>query len=296
MRTHLIPVALLAIGCGTESSPTLGSTNQSVQEDNGRSLNGRSLNGVLLNGASLAGAQLKDLDLDGTRLKGIDSDGHKLSGKDFIGATLVGTLDDGSALDLSIEDITEKGGVLQYVVNYATDGGPQYFCGTDANGQGLPATALAGLWDYRAGVAGGGSHIDDPKSFTFACIEFALGKCVDLGYQPWKTKTLCTGSGNTKKCVKTSLAPVHQACTRALRADYCGDGTSYTVDGTLIDISDVMGIQKPSKGSWSVEAEWSDAGAVCLEDTRIAGTHPSCNLPTSCAAANGVITTEFASR
>ena len=64
------------------------------------------------------------------------------------------------------------------------------------------------------------------------------------------------------RCGITSLADYHQACTRMLRADYCGDGTPHTVDGTLINIYDGIGIQRDTD-DWAFEAEWTTTGARC---------------------------------
>jgi len=90
--------------------------------------------------------------------------------------------------------------------------------------------------------------VDDSSSFTFACRGASIAKCVELGYEPWSSV------GNV------SLRDYHQACVRMLRADYCGDGSSWTVDGTLINVYDNLGIQHDSE-KWKTEAEWTPAGA-----------------------------------
>jgi len=46
------------------------------------------------------------------------------------------------------------------------------------------------------------------------------------GYKPWK---VVNGQ---------SLWAYHQACTRMMRADYCGDGRPHTREGTPIYIDD----------------------------------------------------------
>jgi ADYC domain len=65
----------------------------------------------------------------------------------------------------------------------------------------------------------------------------------------------------------------HQACVRALRADYGGDGAGHTRDGTLVDISDRLGIQPPESdppgAALEFEAAWGPDGAVCIRRTRI---------------------------
>jgi hypothetical protein len=83
---------------------------------------------------------------------------------------------------------------------------------------------------------------------------------VRLGYKPWK---------NSRDGV--SLWELHQACTRMLRADYCGDGTPHTRDGTRVEVYDTMGIQSPEPDSGlSFEAGWRADGAVCVRKVRIA--------------------------
>jgi ADYC domain len=73
-----------------------------------------------------------------------------------------------------------------------------------------------------------------------------------------------TGSKRPSQCAGTPLWDLHQACTRMLRADYCGDGTPHTRDGTPVEIYDTVGIQLPEAGSkLSFEAAWRADGAVC---------------------------------
>ena len=141
----------------------------------------------------------------------------------------------------------------------------QPLCGVAADGTPVQAIPLAGAWDDSAGTPTGGAHADDAGVFTFACEGYALAKCVELGYAPWRTVTECDGADD---CAARSLSPFHQACTRMLRADYCGDGTATTRDGTRVDLWDDFGIQTDGAPTWDLEAEWSPAGAVCVEETR----------------------------
>jgi hypothetical protein len=51
-------------------------------------------------------------------------------------------------------------------------------------------------------------------------------------------------------------------------ADVCGDGTSFTVHGQPLlwaDANHLMGFAKPAA---SLEAVWTDKGAVCLDTPR----------------------------
>ena len=66
-----------------------------------------------------------------------------------------------------------------------------------------------------------------------------------------------------------SNADVHQSCTRLARADYCGDGRPWTLDGTTIDAYDVLGVQaRLGDPSFGFEAAWGEHGAICVNETR----------------------------
>ncbi len=82
----------------------------------------------------------------------------------------------------------------------------------------------------------------------------AIAKCVDWGYAP-----------------ETVGDATFEACTRMVRADYCGDGTSWTLDGTFIDIDDPSGLQVATDApEMQFEAGWGPDGAVCVRTSRYA--------------------------
>lgn len=289
MKPNLVLVVLLAAGCAADPADlgqverllaapngrSLNGVSLNGRSLNGRSLNGRSLNGVSLNGRSLNGRSLNGVSLNGRSLNGVSLNGVSLNGRslngelltgvDFIGADLQGELSDGEVLNLHIDDIypgeAPNEDLLYHVVSYESDAGWQPLCENPGN-ESIP---LAGVWDLREGVPGGGSKIHDPDLITFGCRGAALAKCVELGYRPWERVGL------------VSLDPLHQTCTRAMRADYCGDGRSYTVDGTPINIYDRLGIQVDTE-AWSFEARWNVDGAMCVDDPRqdLARPLPAC--------------------
>lgn len=142
-----------------------------------------------------------------------------------------------------------------YTVLYqnSTDSQWHNFCQTDGNNL-AKAILLSGEWDET------GAYVDN-REVTIACTSGVLAKCVRWGYKPWKTVE------------GVSLRYYHQACTRMARADYCGNGNSYTQDGTPIDLYDRLRIQKPTKDSGMVfEAGWGTDGAVFIHRTRYSGT------------------------
>jgi hypothetical protein len=226
---------------------------------NGMSLNGMSLNGWSLNGMSLNGWSLNGMSLNGSQLGGVTADGQPIAGRQLVGATLVGLLSSGDELPLRIDSADKlpapNKDVWAYGVSFEIDQGWFPLCGTAESGAQILAVPLAGTWNGAAGEVGGGSWIPDESTFTFACRGAALAKCVEFGYKPWK------------KVRGQSLRRHHQACTRMLRADYCGDGTSWTANGTQINLYDALGIQL-DEATWAVDAEWTADGAICTNQIR----------------------------
>jgi ADYC domain len=264
---------------------------------NGMRLNGTSLNGTSLNGMRLNGMRLNGMRLNGMRLNGASLDGVHLvaselrgaapgelpvGGEGFVGAEVEGMLSDGSALTLRVDGARPSGDLWLYMVRYETTSGPQPLCGLDDAGAPVEALALAGRWNMNEGVPGGGAHIDDPTAFTFACRDAALGKCVELGYKPWAS----VGG--------VSLKSHHQACTRLIRADYCGNGQPGTIDGWQINVYDNLGVQADTEGgaTWVFEGKWGATGASCVDEYRLlelvaSGPVPDCalaKLSGTCAA------------
>lgn len=106
-----------------------------------------------------------------------------------------------------------------------------------------------------------------PHGYTFSCLAGVIAKCArSWGYKPWKQ--LVAGDGSL-----VPLQPLHLACTRAARADYCGDGIPHTRKGTLIDIFDEHGLNvleglpgfvaeaafNPHRASWVARPRHGDA-------------------------------------
>lgn len=220
--------------------------------------------------------------LDGTELRARTPKGER-RGQAFVGAELRAGLDDGSVALVRIESVerSDRPGfedVFRYVVSIPTAEGRAYLCGTDDQNRPVRAVPLQGRW--KTGGASGPGPVADPRAFTFACEGAALAKCVYLGYRPWRGAVRrCDAAG---RCRDFPLAELHQTCTRILRADYCGDGESHTVDGMRVNLYDAAGIQTDTE-DWAVEAEWTASGARCLRRTRL-GEPP----PPACAARLGL--------
>lgn len=233
---------------------------------NGIHMNGIHMNGLQANGTTLQGFSVDGMTLNGTSFSGT-SNAVPVSGLGFIGAQMTATMPGGSTLQIRIDDIipSDDPEILLYDVSSSVDGA--IWSPLCLNRAGLPVRSypLRGSWDESQGTPTGGDHIDAPTQFTFACQGYVIAKCTEIGYKPWDSITECNSTG---ACQAVSLSYIHQACTRMLRADYCGDGTATTRDGTLIDVADNVGFTSASMLAWSFEAEWGYDGATCIKNTR----------------------------
>ena len=287
MNKYLASLLTLTFACGegadatgprtaTTDLVTSNGENLNGENLNGENLNGENLNGTsftgpgmpvnvayaLFDGASVNGRTLDSAWLEGTVFHGMRN-GHELSGLDFDNSSFQASLLDGTPLSLRVVDIDREdfpnSDVWSYLVQFRAGNGTWHPLCMDANNNAVYAIALDGRWNYGRGVPTGGDHVDDPSAFTFACKGLgAIAKCVfPIGYKPWETVN------------GVSLAPYHQACTRALRADYCGDGNSWTVNGRKIDLWDGIGVQQSSRPFWLFEAEWTDGSAACVTTQRV---------------------------
>jgi len=233
--------------------------------------------GLVLQGSSFSGTFTKD---------GVS---YPLSGTDFIGAEFDLVLTAIVAGEPMVEEVVlrinnitnseQQPDVLLYDLTYRSKTSDQWlpYCG-DAD---VPAVPLQNYWDPETG-----DRVDDPNVVTFGCSNAVLAKCTLWGYRPWASAVRCDEkkNGKLKNCELLSLQDHHQACTRMARADYCGDGTAATVDGTLIDIWDELmpQLQTPFT-DWPVEAEWTAEGASCLNFVR----HPEFGYPSCFEKKNG---------
>jgi len=99
-----------------------------------------------------------------------------------------------------------------------------------------------------------GTVTNDPTVASLACLSGAVGKAGLWGYPPWVSTYLG----------RTGLQQL-QAATRAIRADFCGNGVSNTADGTPLQVRDRYFNQffDPIEPTESV---WTTNGSVCRVD------------------------------
>jgi hypothetical protein len=198
-----------------------------------------------------------EVGVEGTAFRVVDDSGRVLAQEELIGLVLTLADPEGQAMAVRIDGVEadpRDPEITLYTLSTRDPASGQWqnACapGPDGRRQGFP---LAGRWTLS------GEHVPDALAFNLTCTAGAIGKCVRFGYKPWRR--LPDG---------TTLRDHHQACVRMMRADYCGDGRSFTRDGTLIDLYDRLGIQKdePAPGM-RFEAGWAKDGAVCIARVRI---------------------------
>lgn len=193
------------------------------------------------------------LDVEGSAFVLRMPDGRVLRGRELEGAVIHVGIDGGQVAPMKLASIIpdpKQPQVLRHEFETSDgQGGWKNACTPNADGE---------TWGLPLKLAPG--HPGRDGEITVSCISGVVAKCVRWGYPPWEK-----GPGNE------DLAPFHAACVRMARADYCGDGTPHTKQGTSIDNFDDLGIQKrgaADDASYVFEAGWSPQGAVCLAHTR----------------------------
>lgn len=190
------------------------------------------------------------------------------------GTALIGTTFEGTAgvpYDLRISNVRPAAAPYSgtvYEVEYRMRGWSSWYllCGTSAlENEAIP---VRGYWAASA------VYTNMAGAFTFACRNGVAYKAVAWGYAPWIS------------------VPHFQAAVRAGRADYCGNGRSFTVPGTPIEIFDSAGIRPeispPLYPEFLFEAAWAvdlspnaPRGAVCLSKLRWEQLRPDPSVPPS---------------
>jgi hypothetical protein len=193
--------------------------------------------------------------VEGTEFKVTMGNGAVLRSADLVGAVLTVAIG-GQAMRLRVDAVERdpdatKGDVWLHTLSaQSADGSWQNLCqpGPDGRRQGFP---LAG----RTRQPDGMFEPAEPGVFELTCTSGAQGKCVRFGYPPWQSE---------------ATRAHYNACIRMLRADYCGDGTPHTKDGTQIVIYDKLGIQKDEPlPEGEFEAASGPAGAICVRRVRV---------------------------
>jgi hypothetical protein len=302
VRAILFASTLLMSCVIGDDKPTTSSVDQHVGYDQGQSAQGQSaqgqsaqspsalLNGVefvnmssvrAANGAALSGVKVEHGQLLATGLAGDDLVDARMTGVRGNGATVQLQIDD-HRLDVGTNLISSdypghrsNTDVHLYKISFqATDGSWQPLCNRktyvdrsgvtyDTYDSGM-AVLLPGYWE----IATGDYVAATTTKFAIGCWQGTIAKCVRWGYKPWKSITPLAGGA------AISLKNLHLACVRGAMADYCGDGSSFTVNGTMVDVFDRYGFIK-KEAEWnafprmfSEESSFDVTGAGCVEKAR----------------------------
>lgn len=211
--------------------------------------------------AVISPAATAEIGVGGVRVEGtsltIDlADGRALTGPDLTGFSLTVTDERSGMVDIRIDgaqpDGTGRG--LHWLYDLKTQdaaGDWVPFCdrGPDGMQLGFP---VAGWIDPT------GMFQPSDLAMTFSCTGGVIAKCIRMGYAPW-------GDGNSS----VSKLDRFRACTRMVRADYCGTGETHTRDGTPIHVYDHWSLHKSGSASGlAFEAAWGPTGALCVAKTR----------------------------
>jgi hypothetical protein len=278
LRSLVLSLSMYA-GCSPSeySDFEFGDTQQGSLLDNGVELNGLKQNGLKQNGLKQNGLKQNGIGLhvasitDGNITTAADADLTITFSSSQLNQTVIDAdLENGETTKFRIDSVSYSaslGTSLYFLSNWdPTTATWESACGIDPTGTYapagtlIPAVAFSDTWNLVDGA-----NVSDPDKFTFSCVNAAIGKCVVWGYKRWANQQECNG-GN---CKTQDLAFFHQACTRLVRADYCGDGKYHTRNGTAIDVFDNLGIQnRDGAAGNSLEADWRYDGAHCLRHTR----------------------------
>ena len=281
--------AALLAGCvvEVEDAPATSTIDQAGMNMQGMNMQGMNMQGMNMQGMNMQGMNMQGFLFEGVTLsphnlrdvrvhKGeliADRGGQTLRGTALVGARFIARVASSDSPPVIAEvdyriaavesessayDPTRSGSTYLYTLEqFRYDTGTWVpACDADQDGRRV-AIPIAATWDAR------GNRVESSTMFTFACTTGVIAKCYRWGYRPW-----LGGFGG-------DMADIHQTCTRLARADYCGDGTSHTRDGTWINVWDRLPYPGPIQRHGLLpplgmlfEAGWNTDGAVCLSRAR----------------------------
>lgn len=272
--------ATLARSGGTSSSCPIWQCGFNAAEVHGASIHELNLDG-LANGAGLqlltvvpntkaAANGFTALDVVGDEFVLRNAKGQLLVGADLIGTELVigqNGVKLASVMIAAHDNVprwaTGAAQAHAFALTYVVDGVTERNVCTGDNMLARAAVALVlggETYDMASKTVSPGKR----RWFSIACAGSAAAKLSLLGYGPQSSAT----------------SPAQrQATLKMITADYCGNGQSYTVNGTPILWENAAGTVPLAADPEALESVWTAAGALCLDAPRIAGTQIACTLP-----------------
>ena len=265
----ILAAGAICFGCAApetdsgDSDEEVTFAQQALEVQNGLQMNGTYLNGTFLNGVKFNGVKFNGVKFNGVKFNGVKFNGTALEGTPentsvevsdtaFNGSDMDAVLGDNSTTSVHIASISEDD--VDGMLTYEIESNGSNICGES----GAKALLVPGRWNYLTG-----GLTEDADHFTVACRGASIAKCAEWGYRDLGHWNEVNGGSSHE----ISLKHFHEACVRMVRADYCGDGHSHTMNGTLIDVYDTANIQTVST-SLAMEAEWSPSGATCVKHVR----------------------------
>ncbi len=225
---------------------------------------------MLAAGITLAQADTRltvtEVAAEGTQFRVSLSDGRVLRSPELVGARLSIATPAGP-ITIRIEQVERDPDArtndvwLHTLLVEQPDGSSFHLCapGPDGRRQAFPLASRM--------RADGRTENTPVEQFDLLCSAGARAKCVRFGYRPWVADT----------------APLYDACTRMVRADYCGEGEGTTLTGMSIDMFDDRGIQVADNlPDQTFEAGWTADGAVCVNHVRVKENTSLSRLAQSC--------------
>jgi len=111
-----------------------------------------------------------------------------------------------------------------------------------------------------------------PNKKMIVCQSSAMGKCISWGHGP-----------------KTSVRR-YNACIKMVRADYCGNGISFTIPGQKIFYEYFYNaFQDNNQEKFPIEAIWTEQGATCIQKARLPDRYSFEYINTLCLTSKGKI-------
>lgn len=132
-------------------------------------------------------------------------------------------------------------------------------CAQDGNGDVWTVFSRGLLVDENSGDVAEASWA--PHQYAYiACLSGAVGKTMMWGYS----------HDNPEGGLPNVTLPEYESALRGTRADYCGDGKSYTKPGEAVTLLDHWGINEHSVEAVNDEAVFGPEGALCVDTPRFA--------------------------
>ncbi len=279
-RLAFLSVAMLVPACLVEGEPERSSFEETIDVEprclgcdwgppvtNTHGVNGLSVAALDTTGAMHDGWRLLSINLyvgvdraprpvfnvsvDEGVLYGVDAGQVWYSGEDFVGSEWTVQLEETDDIVVMRIDDFEADQVASrytFVGGHSPVGDEGFNCAQDPTTGEYSAVLFRDLDVDPVS----GTHVERASTIYFGCTSGAIGKVASWGYSPWNTSDA-----------------MHQTATRAARADFCGDGVSYTQQGTPLQLTDVLHVREFVESEKATEAMWGPGGAQCLLTPRL---------------------------